>query len=287
MRCFDSKNGSKLPLAQAALVMIGDSEKRARLAMDYCRMGTGSTNGMTKQAGLASEIMKALDNESKNALQNCYRIYNALLEKWPGKEMAVIITSALIFAASMCAAARMRKFISDSMMPAMIGLIKPAPNGVSGAALVRRNKEIDTCLRLLSAVLLHAAMLVPWKASIFVLGAETLTTDIADVAVGMIVDDAMPQATATVTLHKHLIGTDEIDLRRILEKGAKALVMEMRKYRSYKLCGLCGSRAYKACGKCMVVRYCGRDCQAAHYPMHKLECHAAAHSSGHHHNDDV
>lgn len=276
MRCFDAQGGAKVPLARVALIMIEDPEKRAQLSIEYCRMGSGADT-RANQAAMAAKIMGSLDKESKRTVQNCYKIYTELMKKWPGKEMLDILTSALAYSACMCSAFRMRNFISESLIPAMTGMIKPPPRALSQSELEQRNKQIDTCLRLLSAVLIHASMLVPWKIPIIVLSADVLRPDLAQEATAMLADDAMPQASAAMILYSHLIGNDN-DLHKILEKGAKTLVTELRKYRSYKLCGLCGSRAYKACGRCMEVRYCGPACQAAHYPMHKLDCHPNKHT---------
>jgi len=44
-----------------------------------------------------------------------------------------------------------------------------------------------------------------------------------------------------------------------------------------KVCGNCvkvedDTTKYKACGNCRSVYYCGRDCQAKHWPIHKKYC---------------
>jgi hypothetical protein len=43
------------------------------------------------------------------------------------------------------------------------------------------------------------------------------------------------------------------------------------------VCAACGQvDAKKVCPRCKLTRYCGRDCQVAHWPVHKTECKASA-----------
>jgi len=35
-----------------------------------------------------------------------------------------------------------------------------------------------------------------------------------------------------------------------------------------------GGTTFKKCSRCKSVRYCGRDCQQAHFADHKVECKA-------------
>ncbi len=39
-----------------------------------------------------------------------------------------------------------------------------------------------------------------------------------------------------------------------------------------KLCAVCNKAATKSCSQCKIMRYCSRDCQAVHWPTHKLTC---------------
>jgi hypothetical protein len=44
---------------------------------------------------------------------------------------------------------------------------------------------------------------------------------------------------------------------------------------SKKVCSMCGAASHKhlqVCSRCRGPRYCGRTCQAAHWPVHKREC---------------
>jgi hypothetical protein len=44
---------------------------------------------------------------------------------------------------------------------------------------------------------------------------------------------------------------------------------------SRKVCAMCGAapeKPLKVCTRCRGARYCGRTCQAAHWPVHKKEC---------------
>jgi hypothetical protein len=44
---------------------------------------------------------------------------------------------------------------------------------------------------------------------------------------------------------------------------------------SRRVCSMCGTFSEKqlhSCSKCRRARYCGRDCQKAHWPLHKMEC---------------
>jgi hypothetical protein len=46
---------------------------------------------------------------------------------------------------------------------------------------------------------------------------------------------------------------------------------------SRRVCSLCGARSeqkLQVCTRCRRAAYCGRDCQAAHWPVHKSECHS-------------
>ena len=43
------------------------------------------------------------------------------------------------------------------------------------------------------------------------------------------------------------------------------------------VCAACGStvpklRVFKVCSGCDTARYCDRECQTAHWPVHKQEC---------------
>lgn len=48
------------------------------------------------------------------------------------------------------------------------------------------------------------------------------------------------------------------------------------------ICAGCGTfqlpsvPAFQSCGRCLAVKYCGRDCQKRHYPLHKKACRAQA-----------
>ena len=47
-----------------------------------------------------------------------------------------------------------------------------------------------------------------------------------------------------------------------------------------KLCGHCGKAgATKRCGCCSLAHYCGRECQRAHWPVHKCLCRAGGYSN--------
>ena len=41
-------------------------------------------------------------------------------------------------------------------------------------------------------------------------------------------------------------------------------------------CGQCGKRgdtnSIRRCSRCQAIRYCSRDCQARHWPQHKVTC---------------
>ena len=43
-----------------------------------------------------------------------------------------------------------------------------------------------------------------------------------------------------------------------------------------KKCGQCGKRGdtntLRRCSRCQAIRYCSRDCQARHWPQHKVTC---------------
>jgi hypothetical protein len=44
---------------------------------------------------------------------------------------------------------------------------------------------------------------------------------------------------------------------------------------SRRMCSMCGAvsqRRFQVCMRCRRAAYCGRDCQAAHWPVHKSEC---------------
>ena len=47
-----------------------------------------------------------------------------------------------------------------------------------------------------------------------------------------------------------------------------------------KRCAWCNEPARRKCGKCVSVRYCTRDCQKAHWPLHKSQCHVSGDVSG-------
>lgn len=38
------------------------------------------------------------------------------------------------------------------------------------------------------------------------------------------------------------------------------------------MCGVVSEKHFRVCSRCREARYCGRDCQKAHWPVHKLEC---------------
>jgi hypothetical protein len=39
-----------------------------------------------------------------------------------------------------------------------------------------------------------------------------------------------------------------------------------------KICAMCYKQAGKKCSRCDSIRYCSKDCQAKHWPIHKHEC---------------
>ena len=62
---------------------------------------------------------------------------------------------------------------------------------------------------------------------------------------------------------------------RLLSEGQTKAAMKEVKARTHSTlsCIMCGKPdAKSACGRCKTVRYCGAQCQRAHWPTHKSEC---------------
>ena len=43
-----------------------------------------------------------------------------------------------------------------------------------------------------------------------------------------------------------------------------------------RLCSACGMDAKFSCGRCHLAKYCSRQCQKEHFPLHREDCIAAA-----------
>jgi len=51
-----------------------------------------------------------------------------------------------------------------------------------------------------------------------------------------------------------------------------ALLLPAKKWRCCAHCGTTFDKKMKKCGACKTTNYCDRDCQTAHWPLHKQVC---------------